>query len=139
DEDGAEYFSTPIAEGERLAIGVATMPPPSQGSELGHGKNFSVKLEVDEPLCYLANDSDVGIMDSDSPFIAKWTTQQDGEDCPGEDFRFKVVRTRGSYKGKGIPAEVSIKRLPKEELSEGPERFAADKAENRKEPSAAGK
>lgn len=139
DEDGAEYFSTPIAEGERLAIGVATMPPPSQGSALGHGKNFSVKIEVDEPLCYLANDSDVGIIDSNGPFFASWTTQQAGEDCPAGDFRFKVVRKSGPYKGKEIPAEVSIKRLPNEDLSEVPEPFAADKAENRKEPSAAGK
>lgn len=139
DEDGAEYFSTPIAEGERLAIGVATMPPPSQGSELGFGKNFSVKVEVDEPLCYLANDSDVGIIDSNGPFFASWTTQQAGEDCPAGDFRFKVVRKSGPYKGKEIPAEVSIKRLPNEDLSEVPEPFAADKAENRKEPSAAGK
>ena len=115
------------------------MPPPSQGSELGHGKNFSVKIEVDEPLCYLANDSDVGIIDSNGPFFASWTTQQAGEDCPAGDFRFKVVRTSGPYKGKEIPAEVSIKRLPNEDLSEVPEPFAADKAENRKEPSAAGK
>ena len=139
DEDGAEYFSTPIAEGERLAIGVATMPPPSQGSEIGFGKNFSVKVEVDEPLCYLANDNDVGIIDSNGPFFASWTTQQAGEDCPAGDFRFKVVRKSGPYKGKEIPAEVSIKRLPNEDLSEVPEPFAADKAENRKEPSAAGK
>lgn len=139
DEDGAEYFSTPIAEGERLAIGVATMPPPSQGSALGHGKNFSVKIEVDEPLCYLANDSDVGIIDSNGPFFASWTTQQAGEDCPAGDFRFKVVRNSGPYKGEEIPAEVSIKRLPNEDLSEVPEPFAVDKAENRKEPSAAGK
>ena len=138
DEDGAEYFSTPIAEGERLAIGVATMPPPSQGSEIGFGKNFSVKVEVDEPLCYLANDNDVGIIDSNGPFFASWTTQQAGEDCPAGDFRFKVVRKSGPYKGKEIPAEVSIKRLPNEDLSEVPEPFA-DKAENRKEPSAAGK
>ncbi|MDK6301906.1 VWA domain-containing protein [Corynebacterium sp. UMB9976] len=139
DEDGAEYFSTPIAEGERLAIGVATMPPPSQGSEIGFGKNFSVKVEVDEPLCYLANDNDVGIIDSNGPFFASWTTQQAGEDCPAGDFRFKVVRKSGPYKGKEIPAEVSIKRLPNEDLSEVPEPFAVDKVENRKEPSAAGK
>ena len=50
-----------------------------------------------------------------------------------------MVRTSGPYKGKEIPAEVSIKRLPNEDLSEVPEPFAADKAENRKEPSAAGK
>lgn len=137
DEDGAEYFSTPIAEGERLAIGVATMPPPSQGSALGHGKNFSVKIEVDEPLCYLANDSDVGIIDSNGPFFASWTTQQAGEDCPAGDFRFKVVRNSGPYKGKEIPAEVTIKRLPNEDLSEVPEPFAKD--DDRKEPSAAGK
>ena len=137
DEDGAEYFSTPIAEGERLAIGVATMPPPSQGSALGHGKNFSVKIEVDEPLCYLANDNDVGIIDSNGPFFASWTTQQAGEDCPAGDFRFKVVRNSGPYKGKEIPAEVTIKRLPNEDLSEVPEPFAKD--DDRKEPSAAGK
>ena len=139
DEDGAEYFSTPIAEGERLAIGVATMPPPSQGSALGLGNNFAVKIEVDEPLCYLAKDSDVGIIDSNGPFFASWTTQQAGEDCPAGDFRFKVVRNSGPYKGKEIPAEVTIKRLPNEDLSEVPEPFAVDKVENRKEPSAAGK
>lgn len=137
DEDGAEYFSTPIAEGERLAIGVATMPPPSQGSELGHGKNFSVKIEVDEPLCYLANDSDVGIIDSNGPFFASWTTQQAGEDCPAGDFRFKVVRNSGPYKGKEIPAEVTIKRLQNEDLSDVPEPFTEE--DDRKEPSAAGK
>ena len=139
DEDGAEYFSTPIAEGERLAIGVATMPPPSQGSALGLGNNFAVKVDVDKSRCYLASDNATGIIDSNGPFFASWTTQQAGEDCPAGDFRFKVVRNSGPYKGKEIPAEVTIKRLPNEDLSEVPEPFAVDKVENRKEPSAAGK
>ena len=138
DEDGAEYFSTPIAEGERLAISVATMPPPSQGSELGVSKNFAVKVDVDEAQCYLDSDNATGIIDSNGPFFASWTTKQAGEDCPAGDFRFKVVRTSGPYKGKEIPAEVTIKRLQNEDLSDVPELFAEDEADDRKEPSAAG-
>ena len=139
DEDGAEYFSTPIAEGERLAISVATMSPPSQGSELGVGKNFAIKVAVDEAQCYLDNDNATGIIDSNGPFFASWTTKQAGEDCPAGDFRFKVVRTSGPYKGKEIPAEVTIKRLQNEDLSDVPEPFTEDKDANREEPSAAGK
>lgn len=137
DEDGAEYFTTPIAERERLAISVATMPPPSQGSKLGVGKNFAIKVDVDEAQCYLDNDNATGIIDSNGPFFASWTTTQAGEDCPAGDFRFKVVRTSGPYKGKEIPAEVTIKRLQNEDLSDVPEPFAEE--DDRKEPSAAGK
>ena len=137
DEDGAEYFTTPIAEGERLAISVATMPPPSQGSKLGVGKNFAIKVDVDEAQCYLDNDNATGIIDSNGPFFASWTTKQAGEDCPAGDFRFKVVRNSGPYKGKEIPAEVTIKRLQNEDLSDVPEPFTEE--DDRKEPSAAGK
>lgn len=137
DEDGAEYFTTPIAEGERLAISVATMPPPSQGSKLGVGKNFAIKVDVDDAQCYLDNDNATGIIDSNGPFFASWTTKQAGEDCPAGDFRFKVVRTSGPYKGKEIPAEVTIKRLQNEDLSDVPEPF--EEEDDRKEPTAAGK
>lgn len=122
DEDGAEYFSTPIAEGERLALSVATMPPPSQGDGLGKS-NFALKLDVEESNCFLDNSGDTGIIDSNGPFFSSYTTKRAGEDCPAGDFKFKVVRKSGPYEGQEIPAEVSIKRFANEDLNGVPEPF----------------
>lgn len=122
DEDGAEYFSTPIAEGERLALSVATMPPPSQGDGLGKS-NFALKLDVEESNCFLDSSGDTGIIDSNGPFFSSYTTKRAGEDCPAGDFKFKVVRKSGPYEGQEIPAEVSIKRFANEDLNGVPEPF----------------
>ncbi|MCG7259366.1 MULTISPECIES: VWA domain-containing protein [unclassified Corynebacterium] len=122
DEDGAEYFSTPIAEGERLALSVATMPPPSQGDGLGKS-NFTLKLDVEESNCFLDSSGDTGIIDSNGPFFSSYTTKRAGEDCPAGDFKFKVVRKSGPYEGQEIPAEVSIKRFANEDLNGVPEPF----------------
>lgn len=122
DEDGAEYFNTPIAEGERLALSVATMPPPSQGDGLG-SSNFALKLDVEEANCFLDSSGDTGIIDSNGPFFSSYTTKQAGEDCPAGDFKFKVVRKSGPYEGQEIPAEVTIKRFANEDLNGVPEPF----------------
>lgn len=135
DEDGAEYFSTPIAEGERLALSVATMPPPSQGDGLGKS-NFALKLDVEESNCFLDSSGDTGIIDSNGPFFSSYTTERAGEDCPAGDFKFKVVRKSGSYEGQEIPAEVSIKRFANEDLNGVPEPFEEESFSHEDSPQA---
>ena len=136
DEDGAEYFSTPIAEGERLALSVATMPPPSQGDGLGKS-NFALKLDVEESNCFLDSSGDTGIIDSNGPFFSSYTTKQAGEDCPAGDFKFKVVRKSGPYEGQEIPAEVTIKRFANEDLNGVPEPFEEESFSHEDSPQAA--
>lgn len=136
DEDGAEYFSTPIAEGERLALSVATMPPPSQGDGLGKS-NFALKLDVEESNCFLDSSGDTGIIDSNGPFFSSYTTKQAGEDCPAGDFKFKVVRKSGPYEGQEIPAEVTIKRFANEDLNGVPEPFEEESFSREDSPQAA--
>ena len=136
DEDGAEYFSTPIAEGERLALSVATMPPPSQGDGLGKS-NFALKLDAEELDCYLDNSGDTGIIDSNGPYFASYTTKRAGEDCPAGDFKFKVVRKSGPYEGQEIPAEVTIKRFANEDLNGVPEPFEEESYSREDSPQAA--
>lgn len=135
DEDGAEYFSTPIAEGERLALSVATMPPPSQGDGLGKS-NFALKLDVEESNCFLDSSGDTGIIDSNGPFFSSYTTKRAGEDCPAGDFKFKVVRKSGPYEGQEIPAEVSIKRFANEDLNGVPEPFEEESFSHEDSPQA---
>lgn len=136
DEDGAEYFSTPIAEGERLALSVATMPPPSQGDGLGKS-NFALKLDAEESNCFLDSSGDTGIIDSNGPFFSSYTTKQAGEDCPAGDFKFKVVRKSGPYEGQEIPAEVTIKRFANEDLNGVPEPFEEESFSHEDSPQAA--
>lgn len=136
DEDGAEYFNTPIAEGERLALSVATMPPPSQGDGLG-SSNFALKLDVEEANCFLDSSGDTGIIDSNGPFFSSYTTKQAGEDCPAGDFKFKVVRKSGPYEGQEIPAEVTIKRFANEDLNGVPEPFEEESYSREDSPQAA--
>ena len=135
DEDGAEYFNTPIAEGERLALSVATMPPPSQGDGLGKS-NFALKLDVEESNCFLDSSGDTGIIDSNGPFFSSYTTERAGEDCPAGDFKFKVVRKSGPYEGQEIPAEVSIKRFANEDLNGVPEPFEEESFSHEDSPQA---
>lgn len=134
DEDGAEYFSTPIAKGERLVISVATMQPPSQGVELGYGSNFGVAVKELGYSCRQSVDTDHGVIDSNGPFFASMMTKPAGKDCPPGPFRFRINRESGPYEGKDIPAEVKITRFKNENIDDVPEPFGHDEKLDMKPP-----
>lgn len=130
--DGAEYFSVPVAEGERLAISAATVPGASSGATLMDldVRNFALTMHLDDSSCFLANDFGNGIIDSNGPFFASITTKQSGGaegDCKPGNVVFSVARKGGSFEGQDIPAEVTIKRFANENLIDVPEAFPSDK------------
>lgn len=130
--DGAEYFSVPVAEGERLAISAATVPGASSGATLMDldVRNFALTMHLDDSSCFLANDFGNGIIDSNGPFFASITTKQPGGaegDCKSGNMVFSVARKGGPFEGQDIPAEVTIKRFANENLTDVPEAFPSDK------------
>lgn len=96
--DGAEYFSVPVAEGERLAISAATVSGASSGATLmGRDvRNFALTMHLDDSSCFLANDFGNGIIDSNGLFFASITTKQSGAPATPEADQANKITT-GSW------------------------------------------
>lgn len=136
--DGAEYFSVPYAAGERLTVSAATVPGASTGSTLADPDvgNFSLEIHLDDANCFLTNDFGTGILDANGPFFASITTKQAKGNCKPGELVFSVTREGGPFKGKDLPAEVTIKRFAQEDLQGVPEAFSSDEKSLEKPPAA---
>lgn len=126
--DGAEYFSVPYAAGERVTVSAATVPGATSGSTLMDPDvgNFSLEIHLDDANCFLTNDFGNGILDANGPFFASITTKQAKGNCKSGELVFSVTREGGPFKGKEIPAEVTIKRFAQEDLEGVPQAFSSD-------------
>lgn len=123
------FFTTPIAEGERVVISANSTQTPSINN-FRKGGSFYLGVHATEILCALDTDNTADISVNQYQTASLYSTQGGAEDCDSDKFAFSIQRKGDWKQDEELGVEVTITRFGEPDMDGQP-----DPVEEKTEPS----
>ncbi|OHO65236.1 hypothetical protein HMPREF2743_06990 [Corynebacterium sp. HMSC036D02] len=126
--ESTTFFTTPIAEGERVVISANSTQTPSINN-FRKGGSFYLGVHAAEILCALDTDNTADISVNQYQTASLYSTQGGAEDCDSDEFAFSIQRKGDWKQDEELGVEVTITRFGEPDMDGQP-----DPAEEKTEP-----